>query len=121
MNNNIVFDNDNNSDSNAELLKNNTPNTVDYNSLYNSKNNANINNVINQTNNMQNQNMNNNTSNIATNNNILNMQTPIDNQDINNTKKKKGMDSLLFVFLLFIIIMGIILFLFPLLSKYLLG
>ena len=115
MNNNIVFDNDNNSDSNAELLKNNTPNTVNYNELYNTNNYQNMVNGINDSISNNNQNMVNN--NIA--NNIANTQSEINNQE-NNTKKKKGMDSLLFVFLLFTIILGIIIFLFPLLSKYLL-
>lgn len=116
MNNNIVFDNDNNSDSNAELLKNNTPNTVNYNELYNTNNYQNIVSDVNNKISNNNQNMVN--SNIT--NNITNTQSEITNQE-NNTKKKKGMDSLLFVFLLFIIILGIIIFLFPLLSKYLLG
>ena len=80
MNNNIVFDNDNNSDSNAELLKNNTPNTVNYNELYNTNNNQNVVNNINT-------NINNNTNNnqnIVTNNTIdnkVNMQNEIINQD----------------------------------------
>ena len=116
MNNNIVFDNDNNSDSNAELLKNNTPNTVNYNKLYNTNN---YQNMVNNVNN----NIASNNQNIVTNNTIdnkVNTQNKIINQD-NNTKKKKGIDSLLFVFLLFIIILGIIMFLFPLLSKYILG
>ena len=116
MNNNIVFDNDNNSDSNAELLKNNTPNTVNYNELYNTNNYQNM--VSSVNNNVDNSNQN-----MITNNNvdnIVNTQSETINQE-NNTKKKKGMDSLLFVFLLFIIILGIIIFLFPLLSKYLLG
>ena len=37
MNNKIVFEDNNQTDSNAELLKENTPQTVDYNQLYNIK------------------------------------------------------------------------------------
>lgn len=110
MNNNIVFDTDNNTtDSNSELLKSNTPNTVDYNSLYNTQQN-----IINQNNNTK-TNINSNPNN--NNNNIINATIENTTQD----KKKKGIDSLLFVFLLFIFIMGIIMFLFPILASYLFG
>lgn len=99
MNNNIVFDNDTNSDSNAELLKNNTPNTVDYNELYNTNSNINLNNISNinnQNNNIQTENKTENihnainTNNNVINNNSLNVQTTINNQDINSSKKRKA-------------------------------
>lgn len=115
MNNNIVFDNDNdNSDSNAELLKNNTPNTVDYNKLYNT-NNIPVNNIKNSNNEIKDV-----SDNITSINNTK--ITPINKPAPTvEPQKKKGLDSLLFIFLLFIVIMGIIMFLFPLFSKYLFG
>ena len=87
MNNNIVFDNDNNSDQNSELLKKNTPDTIDYNSLYNTKSNINVNkNIINE--NTYNQ------------NNTSPSPTNLDNQETNTAQKKKSVNSLLFVFIL---------------------
>ncbi len=107
MNNKIVFDDNNQIDSNAELLKENTPTTIDYNKLYNINNNANNNNNninYNKTQNIEN--------NVSINNNIK-PETTVNK----NNENKKGINSLLLVFLIFIIITGIVIFLFPFLGK----
>lgn len=108
MNNKIVFDDSNQTDSNAELLKENTPQTVDYNQLYNIK-------ADNKSNNIDN---NQKQTNI---NNEIHPETQKEEIEVNDNKKKKGISSLLFVFLLFIIIMGFVMFLFPWLGKFILG
>lgn len=108
MNNKIVFDDSNQTDSNAELLKENTPQTVDYNQLYNIK-------FENQSNSIDN---NQEQTNI---NNEIPQEIKKEEIEVNDNKKKKGISSLLFVFLLFIIIMGFVIFLFPWLGKFILG
>ena len=92
MDDKIVFE-DNKQSNNDELLKENTPETIDYNKLYNINENS--------------------TPTIS--NNISE-----NNPTINNNEKKKeksNMSSLLFIFLVFLIIMGVIIFLFPFIGK----
>ena len=108
MNNKIVFEDNNQTDSNAELLKENTPQTVDYNQLYNIK----AENKNGSIDNNQEQN------NI---NNEIPQEVKKEEIELNDNKKKKGINSLLFVFILFIIIMGFVIFLFPWLGKFILG
>lgn len=107
MNNKIVFEDNNQTDSNAELLKENTPQTVDYNQLYNIK----VENKNDSIDNNQEQN------NI---NNEIPQEVKKEEIEVNDNKKKKGINSLLFVFILFIIIMGFVIFLFPWLGKFIL-
>ena len=107
MNNKIVFEDNNQTDSNAELLKENTPQTVDYNQLYNLK----VENKNDSIDNNQEQN------NI---NNEIPQEVKKEEIEVNDNKKKKGINSLLFVFILFIIIMGFVIFLFPWLGKFIL-
>lgn len=108
MNNKIVFEDNNQTDSNAELLKENTPQTVDYNQLYNIK----AENKNGSIDNNQEQN------NI---NNEIPQEVKKEEIEVSDNKKKKGINSLLFVFILFIIIMGFVIFLFPWLGKFILG
>ena len=112
MNNKIVFDDINsNKSGNDELLKENTPETVDYNKLYNIQENS------------QNNLENNETSDINLNTinskNIINEDIKDEhiNESDSNQQKKKGISSLLLVFIIFLIIMGAILFLFPFLWR----
>ena len=107
MNNKIVFEDNNQTDSNAELLKENTPQTVDYNQLYNLK----VENKNDSIDNNQEQN------NI---NNEIPQEVKKEEIEVNDNKKKKGINSLLFVFILFIVIMGFVIFLFPWLGKFIL-
>ena len=107
MNNKIVFEDNNQTDSNAELLKENTPQTVDYNQLYYIK----VENKNDSIDNNQEQN------NI---NNEIPQEVKKEEIEVNDNKKKKGINSLLFVFILFIIIMGFVIFLFPWLGKFIL-
>lgn len=108
MNNKILFDDNNQTNSNAELLKENTPQTVDYNQLYNIK-------VENKDNNIDNNQEQNHV------NNEIPQEAKKEEIEVNDNKKKKGINSLLFVFILFIIIMGFVIFLFPWLGKFILG
>ena len=145
MHDKIVFE-DSNLNSNDELLKENTPETIDYNKLYNiDDSNSNINtNNINVANNVNDTDSNNNTElsiDNSVNNNSITPNEQINTNNISNTNiindstiptqnnetetgqvsstpnKKANMTSLLFVFLIFIVIMGIIIFLFPLIGK----
>ena len=108
MNNKIVFEDNNQTDSNAELLKENTPQTVDYNQLYNIK----VENKNDSIDNNQEQN------NI---NNEIPQEVKKEEIEVNDNKKKKGINSLLFVFILFIIIMGFVILLFHWLGNFILG
>lgn len=114
-NNNILFDNDN---SNDELIRENTPTTVDYNKLYNNQNTGHYqqNTELNISNEQQ----------ILDNKQFVNINETVNNNyrdNINSEfpqQKKKGISSLLFVFILFLIIMTIVILIFPWLSKSLL-
>ena len=115
MHNKILFDdnqNNNNDNGNAELLKENTPQTVDYNKLYNIQENNQI--SSNQTSINTNKN---NTNNLTKEENITNNENNISEQSTTVNTKKKGISSLLLVFLVFLIIMGVIIFLFPFIWK----
>ena len=128
MNNTTINPNNNNLD-NENLIKENTPETVDYNKLYNIQNNNNLNNQ-NINNNMENVNTTN--SNIIQNGNISSNNINNNIQDTipiiqseqfiqqNNKVEKKKSNGLLFVIAVFIILMGIIVFSFPFIAKYLL-
>lgn len=111
MDDKIVFE-DNKQSNNDELLKENTPETIDYNKLYNINENSTNNSNIpgnNQYTNINEQKINNISNNINEYNPTIN----------NNEKKKEksNMSSLLFIFLVFLIIMGVIIFLFPFIGK----
>lgn len=129
--NNTIITPDNNNLENENLIKENTPEAVDYNKLYNIQN-SNDNNFNNQNinNNVQNSSVGNNNvipnNNTLQNNNLTNneyvMPTIQSNQTIqtNNKTEKKKSNGLLFVGAVFVILMGIIVFLFPFIAKYLL-
>ena len=111
----------NNSDSNNDnLLKENTPETVDYDKLYNiqkeNDNSTNIDNVQNMPTNSINTTMTEVAAQNIGSNNIVN-NTP--NEEIQENEPKKN-NGLLFVGAIFVILMGIIIFLFPFIAKFLL-
>lgn len=118
MDDKIVFE-DNKQSNNDELLKENTPETIDYNKLYNinenSTNNSNI-----QGNNQYNNNNEQIINKTNENNPTISNNISENNPTINNNEKKKeksNMSNLLFIFLVFLIIMGVIIFLFPFIGK----
>lgn len=108
MNNKILFEDDN-TNGNAELLKENTPQTIDYNKLYNIQEK--------QQNNLQEINNIENKNNIDSNINIENVNSENQISKENSSNNKNEFNSLLLVFLIFLIIMGAILFLFPFLRN----
>ena len=122
MDDKIVFE-DNKQSNNDELLKENTPETIDYNKLYNINENSTNNSNIpgnNQYTNINEQKINNISNNINENNPTISNNISENNPTINNNEKKNeksNMSSLLFIFLVFLIIMGVIIFLFPFIGK----